>query len=64
MQLAMTVADCKNAICSGCHTTYRPHRRPHAQQSNYCPSCRSTGVDVRVRVQRLRDHRRAQEGNN
>lgn len=59
MQLTFAVSDCKIAICSGCHATYRPRRRTHAKQANYCVSCRAAGVDVRVRVQRLRDRRRA-----
>ena len=58
MQLAMTISDCKIAICSSCHGTYVPKRRTHAHQSNYCPACRANGVDVRRRVQRLRDRRR------
>ncbi len=60
MQLALTVTDCKVAICSGCHTTYRPQRRTHAGQMNYCVDCRNAHVDVKARVQRLRDRRRAE----
>jgi hypothetical protein len=58
MQLALTVADCKIAICSWCHRTYRPRRRSHSAQANYCTTCRESGVPARVRVQRLRDRRR------
>jgi hypothetical protein len=58
MQLAITVGDCKFAICSSCHKTYRPPRRTHVNQSNYCTACRNAGVPGRVRVQRLRDRRR------
>lgn len=58
MQLALTVSDCKFAICSSCHKTYRPARRTHVNQSNYCTACRNAGVPGRVRVQRLRDRRR------
>ena len=58
MQLAFTVSDCKIAICAACHQTYRPARRAHRGQRGYCSECRHAGVDVRVRVQRLRDRRR------
>jgi hypothetical protein len=60
MQLAMTVADTKIAICAFCHKTYRPSRRTHVGQTNYCVPCRKAGIDARIRVQRLRDRRRSE----
>lgn len=59
MQLALVVSDCKIAICTSCHQTYQPTRRTHPGQSNYCIACRAAGADVKARVQRLRDRRRA-----
>jgi len=58
MQLAQAVTHSKIAICSSCRQTYRPARRSHPGQANYCTVCRKAGIPVRVRVQRLRDRRR------
>jgi len=58
MQLAMTIADCKIAVCSECHSTYTPGRRAHRGEANYCPRAKCQRASVRNRVQRHRDRQR------
>lgn len=38
------------AVCSGCGETYfRRGRRPQPGQRNFCPACKDSGVDARIR---------------
>jgi hypothetical protein len=64
MQLAMAICDNKVAICYECHRTYKPKRRPHAGEANYCPRDECKRAGTRNRVQRHRDRQRDPEVTN
>lgn len=39
-QLAVAIQDGAFAVCSNCHKTYAPSRKPQTGRANYCPACR------------------------
>lgn len=57
-QLAVAIQGEIFAICSNCHQTYAPTRRPQAGRDNYCPACR----DVRKAAYKRRRHQATETG--
>jgi hypothetical protein len=62
IQLMLTLADKDGfAVCSACHRSYIPKRRPNPERRNYCPNCgiRASWKDAaRERRARLREERK------
>ncbi len=49
------------ALCSECHLSYAPSRRPNANRRNYCPRCRRNGIPQRDAARDARARSRAAE---
>jgi hypothetical protein len=62
LQLALaTTASHGMATCSGCGQIYpRRERQPQRGRRNYCPACKSRGIDARDRQRRSRNSRKGQ----
>lgn len=62
LQLMVSIADKDGvALCSNCHQSYMPERRPSVGRRNYCQLCREAGVPFRDSKRERR--RQEREGN-
>jgi hypothetical protein len=48
LQVCFLAAKQDAALCTHCQNLYKPKRAPKAGQRNYCPTCRSDGIPVRM----------------